>query len=300
MRMRLQTLIVLSIRALLYERLAYIPILPLFPLRDHGIVFIPSIEKYAFTPASDNVLQLLSLSRAKQFGYIYPSKGRFLRIFGKGLIVYFIGDFTTQSVYKYGMVCDKWTNFNNITRILYRYIPVDIRVLERNGKVIRQLNQYDRLYESGGVSGKNLSSYDLDQEFVDTESDEELYLERKCKYSKISSDTTLLGILKNVTGPSVLTSNKSRADHRSSRVRFAKPCGEVPGHLEEQLATFILWVLEIDLHLEKDCEQVFSDLGGAASCGDINKFNKIKSNCIANICIRYAKTGSKWVLRNTI
>jgi hypothetical protein len=43
---------------------------------------------------------------------------------------------------------------------------------------------------------------------VKTESDEEVHLEQKRKYSKISSDTTPLGIHKNVTGPSGLTSSE--------------------------------------------------------------------------------------------
>jgi hypothetical protein len=95
-----------------------------FQLHDHGTVFMPSIEKHAFTPASDNVLQLLvsmqSLSQAKQF-WVYTSlEGSLLvnlwkRIdrIRKGT---FTGDFTTQSVYKHSMVCDKWTNFNKFVR----------------------------------------------------------------------------------------------------------------------------------------------------------------------------------------
>ncbi|PQE24965.1 hypothetical protein CJF32_00007327 [Rutstroemia sp. NJR-2017a WRK4] len=249
---------------------------------------MPSIEKHAFTPASDNVLQLLvsmqSLSQAKQF-WVYTSlEGSLLANLWKRIDRIrkgtFTGDFTTQSVYKHGMVCDKWTNFNKFVRqenpakrqstshgVKHNSDPPPLYASGHRGAGTEQKDS-DRPYESSGVSGRDLSSYDLDQELVDTESDEELHLERKRKYSKISSDPTPLGILKNVTGPSGLTSHKSRADHSSSRVRFAKPSSEVPGGLEEQLAAFILWVLEIDLQLEKDCEQVFSDLGGAASCGD--------------------------------
>ncbi|KAF7864410.1 hypothetical protein EAF04_006544 [Stromatinia cepivora] len=291
-----------------------------FQLHDHGTVFMPPIEKHAFTPASDNTLQLLvsmqSLSQAKQF-WVYTSLERSLltnlwkRIdrIRRGT---FTGDFTTQSVYKHGMVCDKWTNFNQFVRqenpakrqstlhgVKHNSDPPPLYISGCQGAGMK-CKDSDRINESSGVSSKNLPSSDRDQELVDTESDEELHIELKRKYSKISSDTTPLGILKNVTDPSVFNSYKSCANHQSSKVRFAETCSEVPGYLEEQLAAFIYWVLEIDLHLEKDCEQVFSDLGGAVSCGDMTKFNKIKSDCIANIYCTYVKRGSEWVLRNTI
>ncbi|PQE18960.1 hypothetical protein CJF30_00011243 [Rutstroemia sp. NJR-2017a BBW] len=95
-----------------------------FKLHNHGTVFMPPIENYAFTPASDDVLQLLvhlqSLSQAKQF-CVYTSTetshitslGSRIHSIRKGT---FTGDFTTQSVYKHNMVCDKWTNFNQCVR----------------------------------------------------------------------------------------------------------------------------------------------------------------------------------------
>ncbi|TGO09898.1 hypothetical protein BPAE_1086g00010 [Botrytis paeoniae] len=269
-----------------------------FQLHNHGTVFMPPTEKHAFTPVSDNVLQLLasmeSLSQAKQF-WIYTSLeesllsniwNRIDRI-RKGT---FTGDFTTQSVYKRGMVRDKWTNFNQFVR---QENPAKHK---SNLHGVKHNSDAPPLYT---ISGKDLSSHDLDQQLVDTETDEELSVGRKRKYNKISSDTTL-GNLKNVNSASMLNSDKSCLDRQTSRVRFAKPRSEVPGYLEKQLAAFIRWVLEIDLYLEKDCEQVFSDLGGAVSCGDITKFNEIKTDCMANIYITYAKKGSKWVLRNTI
>ncbi|KAM0138221.1 hypothetical protein ACHAO1_003691 [Botrytis cinerea] len=272
-----------------------------FQLPNPGTVFMPPIERHAFTPASDNVLQLLvsmqSLSQAKQF-WVYTSlEGSLLtniwqRIdrIRKGT---FTGDFTTLSVYKHGMVCDKWTNFNRFVR--------EGKSAKHKSTLhgVKHNSDAPPLYTSG-VYSRNLSSDDLDQQLVDTESDEELPTERKRKYSKISSGTTTLGDSKNITGSSILKSNKSYADHQSSRVRFVEPTSEVPGYLEKQLAAFIRWVLEIDLYLEKDCEQVFSDLGGAVSCGDLTKFNEIKTDCMANIYITYVKRGSKWVLRNTI
>ncbi|KAF5869255.1 uncharacterized protein Bfra_011798 [Botrytis fragariae] len=290
-----------------------------FQLHNHGTVFMPPTEKHAFTPASDNVLQLLasmeSLSQAKQF-WVYTSLEESLltniwkRIdrIRKGT---FTGDFTTQSVYKHGMVCDKWTNFNqfvrqenpakhksNIHSVKHNSDAPPLYTSECQGAGLEHKDS-DRLYESSRVSGKDLSSHDLDQQLVDTETDEELSVGRKRKYNKISSDA-ILGNLKNVNSASMLNSDKSCLDRQTSRVRFAKPRSEIPGYLEKQLAAFIRWVLEIDLYLEKDCEQVFSDLGGAVSCGDITKFNEIKTDCMANIYITYAKRGSKWVLRNTI
>ncbi|TEY78373.1 hypothetical protein BOTCAL_0049g00140 [Botryotinia calthae] len=272
-----------------------------FQLPNPGTVFMPPIEKHAFTPASDNVLQLLaslqSLSQAKQF-WVYTSlEGSLLTNIWKRINRIregaFTGDFTTQSVYRSDMVCDKWTNFNHFVS---KENPAKHQSTLQGAK---HNSGAPPLYTSG-VSGKNLSSDDLDQQLVDTESDEELPTERKRKYSNISSDTTPSVAPKNVTGASILRSNKSYKDHQSSRARFVEPPSEVPGYLEKQLAAFIRWVLEIDLYLEKDCEQVFSDLGGAVSHGDLTKFNEIKTDCMANIYITYVKRGSKWVLRNTI
>ncbi|KAF7916237.1 uncharacterized protein EAE98_010822 [Botrytis deweyae] len=289
-----------------------------FQLHNHGTVFMPPTEKHAFTPASDNVLQLLasmeSLSQAKQF-WVYTSlEGSLLTNIWKRIDRIrkgtFTGDFTTQSVYKRGMVCDKWTNFNQFVRqetpakhksnlhgVKHNSDALPLYTSECQGAGVEYTDD-DRIHESSRISGKHSSSHDLDQQLVDTESDEELSIGRKRKYNKISSDT--LGNLKNFNSASILDSNKPCLDRQSSRVRFAKVRSEVPGYLEKQLATFMRWVLEIDLHLEKDCEQIFSDLGGAVSCGDITRFNEIKTDCMANIYITYAKRGSRWVLRNTI
>ncbi|APA10453.1 hypothetical protein SS1G_07047 [Sclerotinia sclerotiorum 1980 UF-70] len=275
-----------------------------FELHDHGRVFMPPVGEHPFTPVSDNVSQLLvnmqSLSQAKQF-WVYTSLEKSLlaniwkRIdqIRRGT---FTSDFTTQSVYKHGMVCDEWASFNLSVRKGKRVNPAK----GQGAGMERKDKDSDRLCESGGVSSNNLPSSDRDQSLVDTESGEKPHTELKRKYSKISSDTTPSGILKDITSPTVVHSNKSCADHQIFKVRFAEPHSEVRGRLEEQLAAFIRWVLEIDSHLEEDCAQVFTDLGRAVSRGDQNKFIEIKSDCMANIYCTYVKRGSEWVLMNTI
>jgi hypothetical protein len=92
-------------------------------------------------------------------------------------------------------------------------------------------------------------------------------------------------------------------DHRS-KVRFAKSCNNITDYLGKELITFIFWTAEVDPQLHVAYEQVFSDLGGAVSSGDITEFYKIKSECMADVYITYVKRefegGSEWVLRNTI
>ncbi|ESZ89800.1 hypothetical protein SBOR_9813 [Sclerotinia borealis F-4128] len=284
-----------------------------FQLHDHGTVFMPPINEHAFTPASDIALQLLvslrSLSQAKQFWVYTSSEDSCLTKLWKRIDRIregtFTGDFTTQSVFKRGMVCDKWTNFNNFVR---RENPVRRENSVRRENTLhgeQHASEPPPLYigESQGAGMEredNDPSYVLDQDLVDSESDQELSLKRKRSYSNISSDPTPSGILKHVTDASIPNSNESHADHQSSRVRFAEPCNEVPSAMEKELSVFIFWVLENHLRLGKSREEVFSDLGGAVSRGDKRKFNEIKSKCMANICVKYVKTGSKWVVRNTV
>ncbi|CAD6442908.1 ea26924f-abbe-4b0a-bc1e-e8ac2056d291 [Sclerotinia trifoliorum] len=268
-----------------------------FQLHDHGTVFMHPIDRHAFTPASENVSQLLvsmqSLSQAEQF-WVYTSlEGPLLTDLWKRIDLIrrgtFASDFTTQSVYKHGMVCDKWTNFNLFAR--------NGNSAKRQGAGMKRKDS-DRLSASDGASSKNLPSSDRDQRLVDTETGEEPHREPKRKHSKTVRDATPSGILENVAGPSGFNSNTSCTNDQSSRVRFAEPYHEVSDYLEEQLAAFIFWVLGIDTHLERDCDQVFSDLGGAVLRGDMTEFIEIKSMCMAKIYCTYAKRGSAWVLRN--
>jgi hypothetical protein len=97
----------------------------LFKLHDHGTVFMPPCQDCPFTPISDNVLDLLkemqSLSQAKRFRVFISSGGAVLSSFwetiDKRCRGTFTDDFTTQkSVYKKGMVCDEWKNFNTFVK----------------------------------------------------------------------------------------------------------------------------------------------------------------------------------------
>ncbi|KAF7894571.1 uncharacterized protein EAF01_010022 [Botrytis porri] len=254
-----------------------------FKLENNGTVFMPPIENHSFTPASDNVVKLLadlqSLSQAKNFcvytsGQISTITQLWERIphIHRGT---FTGDFTTQNVYRSNMVCDVWTNFNQFAR--------------QGHPAKRQ----DPLLQDPQDSNLS-SSHVLNQDLVDTDYDEESLTGRKRKYGKISSNTTPLDIL---------GSNKSNVDHRS-KVRFAKSCNNITDYLRKELSVFIFWTAEINPRLQEAYEQVFSDLGGAVSSGNITEFYKIKSECMADVCITYVKResegGSEWVLRNTI
>ncbi|QSZ31837.1 hypothetical protein DSL72_001406 [Monilinia vaccinii-corymbosi] len=247
-----------------------------FQLLDHGTVFMPSTEEHAFTPISDNVLQLLtdlrSLSQTKEFWAYIPSEGSNLTNLRKRIDRVrggtFTGDFTTQSVYKPSMVRNKWTNFSHFVKKNPAKFNSD------------PLPAYTSGSQGAGIKRKdNHQSDNLDQAFIETESDEELHIEqeRERKRSKISSNTT---------------------PKKSSKVQFTEPCSEDLSYLEQQFADFIYWVLNIDPRLEKKCEQAFSDLGGTVRCGDITRFNRIKSECMAIIYSMYVKRGSEWVLRN--
>ncbi|TEY74979.1 hypothetical protein BOTCAL_0067g00350 [Botryotinia calthae] len=226
-----------------------------FKLENNGTVFMPPIENHPFTPASNNVVQLLanlqSLSQAKNFC-----------------------NFTTQSVYKSDIIYNMWTNFNQFAR---------------QGHPAKHRGSPQDPQES------NLSSSSvLDRDLVDTNYDEEFLTGRKRKYNEISSNTTPLDIL---------GSNKSNVNH-CSKVRFAKSCNNITDYLGKELVAFIFWTAKIDPQLQEAYEQVFSDLGGAAASGDVTKFYKIKSECIADVCLtcvkRESEGGSEWVLRDTI
>ncbi|KAF7956462.1 hypothetical protein EAE96_003803 [Botrytis aclada] len=253
-----------------------------FKLENNGTVFMPPAEN-SFTPASENVAQLLadlqSLSQAKNF-CVYTSGqiSTIRRLWERISYIHrgtFTGDFTTQSIYRSNMVCDMWTNFNQFAR---RKHPA-----KRQGPPLQDPQDSNLSY-----------SHVLDQDLVDADYDEQLLTGRKRKYGEISSNTTPLDILQ---------SNKSNMNH-GPKVRFAQSRNNITDYLGKELAAFIFWIAEIDPQLQEAYIQVFSDLGGAVSSGDITKFYKIKSDCMADICIAYVKRqsegGSEWVLRNTI
>ncbi|KAF7941988.1 hypothetical protein EAE99_000039 [Botrytis elliptica] len=257
-----------------------------FRLENNGTVFMPPIENHSFTPASDNVVQLLadlqSLSQAKNF-YVYTSAQtstitqlwkRIPHIRRETCT----GDFTTQSVYRSNMVCDMWTNFNQFARQGHS--------AKRQDPLLQ--DPQDSNLSSSPILDQGLVETD-DQDLVDTDYDEESLIGRKRKYSEMSSNTTPLDIL---------------GSKKSNVVRFAKSYNNITDCLKKELVAFIFWIAQVDPQLQEDYDQVFSDLGGAVSSGDINKFYEIKSECIADVCITYVKRefegGSEWVLRNTL
>ncbi|KAM3075094.1 hypothetical protein ACMFMG_007449 [Clarireedia jacksonii] len=291
----------------------------LFKLHDHGTVFMPPCQDRPFTPVSDSAWDLLkemqSLSQAKRFRVFISSGGTVLSSFwetiDKRCRGTFTDDFTTQkSVYRKGMVCDEWKNFNPFVKKPAKH-QTTLHSKEHNSESLPLYTKgcqsagmkrkgSDRLDESSGVCDEN---DELDQRFIETESEEEVETERPSKYTKISSDKMPSGVHKAVTGPHY-ESNKSHADRQIPQVHFAEPCSEILSNLEaspleKQLAAFICWILEVDSNLEKACEEVFSDLGGAVSCGDVTEFNKIKSDLMAQVFCTYKKEGSEWVLRDT-
>jgi hypothetical protein len=95
-----------------------------FQLHSCGTVFMPSIQKHAFTPISDSVLQLLtnirSLSEAKRFCVYMPCEGSDITHLRKCIDRVrggtFTSDFTTLSIYKPSMVYNEWTNFNQFVK----------------------------------------------------------------------------------------------------------------------------------------------------------------------------------------
>ncbi|PQE25010.1 di-copper centre-containing protein [Rutstroemia sp. NJR-2017a WRK4] len=215
-----------------------------FQLLNHSTIFIPSTEEHTFTPISDNILQLLtdlqSLSQTKEFWAYIPSERSNLTNLRKRIDRLhrgtFTGNFTTQNIYKPSI-----TNFNQFVK-------------KKNPAKLNSdpLPAYTSGSQNTGIKHKGIHyNNDLDQVSIETESDEELYIEqeREHKYIKISSN-----IIPN---------------HRSSKVRFIEPYSE-------------------DL----------SFLKKTVSYRDITKFNRIRSECIADICCIYEKRGSEWVLRN--
>ncbi|KAF7931785.1 uncharacterized protein EAE98_004521 [Botrytis deweyae] len=293
----------------------------LFKLHDHGTVFMPPYQNCPFTPISDNALDLLkeiqSLSQAKRFRVFISSEGVALSSFWKTIDKRcrgtFTDDFTTQkSVYKKGMVCDEWKNFNPFVK--QKNSAIHQNTLHNKKHNSESLPLYTKGYQSTGMKRKDSDRLndshgvcsendELDQRFIGTESEEEVETERPGKYTKISSGKMPSGVHNTVTGPNH-KSNKSYADRQNPQVQFAEPCSEVlnpleESYLEKQLAAFICWILEFDSHLEKACEQVFLDLGEAVTCGDRIEFNKIKSKCMAEIYCKYTKRGSEWVLKDT-
>ncbi|TEY80308.1 hypothetical protein BOTCAL_0039g00050 [Botryotinia calthae] len=198
-----------------------------FQLLDHGTVFMPSTEEHAFTPISDSVLQLLtdlrSLSQTKEFWAYLPSEGLNLANLRKRIDRLrggtFTGDFTTQSVYKPSMVCNKWTNFNQFVK-------------KKNPAKLNSdlLPAYNSGSQSAGIKRKGIhQNDDLDQAFIETESDEESHIEQEQerKHIKISSD-----IIPN---------------HRSSKVRFIEPHSEDLSFLRKQFVEFTTWYKEKEI-----------------------------------------------------
>ncbi|EDN92198.1 predicted protein [Sclerotinia sclerotiorum 1980 UF-70] len=215
----------------------------LFTLRDHGTVFMPPCQNCSFTPRSDNVLDLLKEIQSL-------SQAKRFRVFISS------GGAVLSSVWKtidkrcQGTFTDDFTTQKNVYK---------------DDMVCDKWNNFNPV-----VKQKKPAKH------------------QNTLHSKEHNSESLPPYTKGCQSAGMKRKDKSYADRQNPQVQFAEPCSEVlnaleESYLEKQLAAFMCWILEIDSHLEKACEQVFSDLGGAVSCGDMTEFNEIKSRCMAEI-----------------